>query len=460
MLTGKLLTAICAIGVFIVYGPAMIFTGMFFREQFLPVIPDYLYNLSLRELFRCTSPWAFCLSWGPGRSAVRVGITGAYPETRAVGTLVAVTVLFIAAAALLYRIRRTEAAGNAVAFSKLEPVIKLFLTIPSAVLAGALALSTMKSDVWAVAFIVGFGVLTCMIMEFVYRWDIWQALRHKSHLVITCGAGLLIFFGLRFDVLKINRYVPDREDVVRMAVLEEFPSITYYISEDYPAVTGNYDSKEILDYLTTDCTDSLYEIACAGARAVQEGVLEKLEDDTYVWSEEELTTWVGIKYQLKNGRTLYRRYPVPEMLLERCMDEVLQDREMRERYFQILSMDQKYISSVSVDGIVLPDRKETESQTSDTDLEEDKGEMEITDSWDSGWIQVDNMDRETVLSAYRQDLQTIGWEAVRDADGMLNIELKIPGRDNIPVYCVEYYPLSEAFRHTMEALSTVKLTEY
>ena len=97
------------------------------------------------------------------------------------------------AALALYHRRRSEVSGAALAFQRLEGVIKILLAVLAALVAALIA-SELDSVFWEIAFILLFSALGCMVMEFIYRWDIHLVLQHKEHIVISAVLAALMFF--------------------------------------------------------------------------------------------------------------------------------------------------------------------------------------------------------------------------------------------------------------------------
>lgn len=132
-----------------------------------------LFNISTGCFLRYTSPWAFCILilWeSEGVSGqIPYGLTGRWPGITQLCELTAIFVLLTLTALALYRRRRSEVSGAALAFHRLEGEIKILLAVLAA----------------------------------------------------------LIFFPIRYDVFGYNTYLPAKEETAGMAVESSESRFTY-----------------------------------------------------------------------------------------------------------------------------------------------------------------------------------------------------------------------------------------
>lgn len=431
MLTGKWLTTVFAIGVLGLYLPMLIIMGIVFLNVFLPTALHSF--MSRSELFLYTSPWALCVF----QKGSRMGVTGTWPDGLTLcvtaGTAVVLTVISV----WLYHIRKTEAADSAIAFPKLEGTVKLLLTIPTAILAALVGHILMQRVVWEVAFLVVFGIVGCMIMEFIYRWDIRQVTERKYHMVITIVIAAVIFFGFQFDVLGYNTYLPKQEELSAMAVKDQWVQISYDTAIERQereesmggensagegiageiresTVHGNT-TQNILDYLETEDFDLLYPLAENGVSNLKAGSAQE-------------TAQIYVKYRTKSGKEIYRTYLVDKELYQDTMDEMMKKRGYREKYYPIFTWEKDYINQLSAwchpMGELFPD------------ITYDKSDiMEITSS---------NIDE--LIAAYRKDLEEMDFKEIWECNQYLEFST---------YRTVEYYPLGKQMEHTKEVLRAV-----
>ena len=411
---------------------------------------------------KCSSPWAFCL-FQPLQGKT-IGVTGYVPTMGELCQLLALAVILTMLALLLYRVRKTEAAGSALAFRRTEGAIKLLLAVPTALWAALAANELFESVLWEIVFILLFGTLACMIMEFIYRWDIRQVLQQKKYIVITAVLAGVLFFPFRFDVMGYNTYIPAKEDVVAMSVRDVHYNIRY------PEVTGGYlysagDDRKLLDYFETEDFEPLYKMAQNGAAHAGEG-------------HEGVCVCVYVKYRTTNGRELYRAYFVDEELYLDTMDEMMQRPEFKEKYFPILkwgeeeagtltayaavnqadiTLDESDISNAPK-GEEYPDEEEWEEDMDEEEWAEDMDEEEYweedveyaDDASSFTHIDIPSSKLKSVIEAYCRDLEDVTYRDIWLSDSYLHFMKNQVSSDS------DLYPLSDAFTHTLEALKEIQ----
>lgn len=425
MLTGKMLTSILATGVLGGYLPLVWMIVIMFQQVFFSTI-FVTGPLDDPEVLRFSSPWAMCLFY---RGDGRMGVTGSLINWKWMLATAAVSVLLTLLAAAVYRIRKTEAVGRAIAFPRLETLVKLLLTIPAAILAAMVAYELYDSLLWEVVFLVLFGTLACMIMEFIYRWDIRQTLMHKGHIGITVVLAAIIFFSFRLDTMGIDDYLPEKEEIAAMSVKNSMELFLYEGAADMEE-TFSFSgcSKEALDYLETENFDPIYRLA-------QEGVENAKKK---VWEGE--IRRIYLKYHLKNGKEIYRTYEVEEELYEVAMEELLKDPELKTRFYPILNWTEEYQETIlwgsAQYGFQRVGGEEyQEIQFSDSELKD-------------------------VIEAYRKDLETLSFAEVwqdahlRDCWLTFYVAEQQTGTSGTTINTknMTMYPLSEKMEQTMNVI--------
>lgn len=516
MMTGKIVTSVCAVAVLFGYLPTCWLILQAYVSNFLSTSMQLqaLFDKNMGNFLRYTSPWAFCIFWENGETGSRIsyGLTGMWPGITGICELTAVFVLLTLAALALYHRRRSEVCGAALAFHRLEGVIKILLAVLAAQVA-ALVASELGSTLWEISFILLFSALGCMVMEFIYRWDIHLVLQHKGHIVISAVLASLIFFPIRYDVLGYNSYLPEKDEISEMAVQSLYNTYTYpEATEQKKSAKNKTESQKELDYLECDQIDTLYPLAENGVKFVK----KSLEND---YSFEEATVPVKLKYHLKDGKEVYRYYEVSEKTYLAAMDKLLSDRQYKEKYYPILGMDAKEIyeieaecyqqnfpeltkyypvsmaESTSYAEVQVEMETETETET-DTDMAETKSgtkagavqdaadsqseaaetesetdestsdaesETAETDFWaeimttdgtytDYGvQIEIPQSKKAEFLAAYRKDLETLPYEKLYAAMNALEVQLQSKRQ----TYEYDRYPLSQDFTNTVYVLEEI-----
>lgn len=414
MLTGKMVTAVLATGTLGVYLPMIYLLTTAFQEVFMSTA--LISDLSMSELLRYTSPWALCLFY----KGSRIGLTGAWPTPGDLLLAAVVTAVLFAAAVLLYRMRKTEAAGRALAFPKLEGVVKILLTVPPALVAAAVAYELYGTMLWEIVFLVIFGVLSCLIMEFIYRWDIRQTLMHKRDILLTLVLAGAIFFGIQYDLTGFNSYLPEKNEITAMSVKCYWKDILRYRLQGEPEEVVAYDvSKPLLDYLETEDFEPIYRLAQDGVKEVSEGY--------YGYGDK---TLIGLKYHLKNGKEIYRRYWVKDELYEDVMNELLKNPDYKERFYPIMTWTEEEISRLFCEcgysEELLPN---------------------LTRQEPDGSIVVPADRILELVEAYREDLRTLSYTEVWDYKNTISFYSERTG------YMT--YPLNGRMEHTKKILESI-----
>lgn len=338
LLTGKLLTTFFAMGVLGVYIPLIYFLQLAFREVFLDTQYFYTQTTLLNEekILQYSSPWAFCIAQNTlyQDAGMTVGVTGYVPNLGMLCQLLAVAAILTAVSLLLYRVRKSEVVGRALAFTKTEGIVKLVLTIPTALVAALVAYELVASPIWEFVFILAFGALGCMIMEFIYRGDIRQALSHKWHIAVTALVAAAIFFGFRFDVTGYNTYLPDKEEIASMSMVDAYNDYQYFTDESF-TLDQKKVMEELLNALETEEFAPVYEVAKSAVEAVH-------NRDFYM---NEYLMRVSVKYHLKDGKEVYRSYLVDGDFYFEQLEKMPE--EYKEVYYPILQWDEEYVNEIT-----------------------------------------------------------------------------------------------------------------
>ena len=478
MLTGKMVTTFFALLTLGGYVPVVFVMFMGLHTLFLTNSMTDYDNYANAVLYY-SSPWAFCLYRHEVEETARQGVTGHWPSLAYLCQLVAVIVILLLICVWLYRRRRTEAAGSALAFRKIEGVIKILLTVLAGLAAAMIAYEMLDNLIWELVFIVLFGGLACAVMEFIYRADIRQVLSHKLHIVITVVLAAGVFLFMKYDVTGYNSYVPAKEEIAAMAMKDNMLRIQYDLGNGYPSSYQTIYNSEILDYLETEEFDRFYELAVEGA------AFDEKKND---WED---VFRVGVKYRLKNGKEIYRAYWVDWNEYLEALDEQMQDPQFREKMFPILTWDEQMVedmlASVSLpdeqmavlyneilkaateeiaEGIDLDNNEVDES--ADESMEEftenaldgdeeatqagsDYSEDELTNAYYAIYGQTfSSNELWRVVQAYQQDLEELTYSEIQSFSG----ELHFHWNERAQVYYGDY-PLSMKFTHTMEVLAEV-----
>lgn len=219
-----------------------------------------------------------------GFSYLSGGVTSAITGQRAPGSaallLLVYLIVAIAATALalwLFRIRRSERAGVALAFSRVKLPLKVYMCLFMGVAFG-MVFNLIAGNFWFwVGLVVG-AVLTHWVVEIVYAFDFKAIFGKPLHLLAILVVLFAAMFAMQFDVTGYDTWLPKRSEI--------------------QAVSVNGDASEMLsDAANIDAAYRLAEIGCeVNADALR-------EQGNY--------QGVTLRFQL-GGRTAIRYFTLPD----------------------------------------------------------------------------------------------------------------------------------------------------
>lgn len=309
---------------------------------------------------------------------------------KAAACMIAVTALSLE----LYRLRPSEAAGKAMAFSKSKAPIRILLVLLGG-MAGGWFFWTLQSQVkWGLfGTAVGILLVHCMV-EIIYHFDFKKLFSHKMQLALCLGAGMLFFCSFRYDWYGYDSYVPSQEEIASASV---DLSIDHSFIDYTPRVIRQGDTRRLAyesagDFIKEkmELTDpasvlALAEAASKEAAGYREEELNRWETQIrshgvsmsvnhYISKDASAISVIGgadgptsvfmavkegdeaydryfsqilIRYRLKNGRQVSRRY---HMDLEDVLDiyERIYDNETYKKgLYPILSQQPEEMGYVS-----------------------------------------------------------------------------------------------------------------
>ena len=215
-----------------------------------------------------------------------VGVT--YSHWTATVIYCAVGLLLSAAALLIFRKRRMEAAGDIVAVRCLRPVFKYGVTVCSALCGGILLYTLLYAIFNTPSLSVVIMIPSLIIFALVGYFGARMLLEKSFHvfhdgwvgIIVVCCLCTVFTLGCDLDVFGIGRYVPEESSIKYMSVSE----------------SGNISSEE----------------GIAELRALHESIVKDKDkycniDQQYIYCEPLIFT-----YTLKNGQKIVREYDLPE----------------------------------------------------------------------------------------------------------------------------------------------------
>jgi len=312
---------------------------------------------------------------------------------KAAACMMAVTALSLE----LYRLRPSEAAGKAMAFSKSKAPVRILLVLLGG-MAGGWFFWTLQSQVKWGLFGTAAGILLvhCMV-EIIYHFDFKKLFSHKMQLALCLGAGMLFFCSFRYDWYGYDSYVPSQEEIASASV---DLSIDHSFTANMPRVIWQGDTQRLIyesagDFIKEkmELTDSasvlaLTEAASKEAAGYREEKLNRWEAQIglngvsmsvnhYSSKDASAISVIGgadgptsvfvagkegdeaydryfsqvlIRYRLKNGRQVSRRYHMDlEDVLE-TYENIYNNETYKKGLYPILSQQPEEMGYVSYQG--------------------------------------------------------------------------------------------------------------
>ena len=239
-------------------------------------------------------------------------------HTKTFTILILMILLVTAITYYLFKKRPSEAAGRAMAFEKINPVIRIAIVIPLSLYLGMyLSLVTnVGNRIWMViGFILGV-ILLHGIIESIFQFDIRGLWSHKLQMVLCFAATLAIAFTFWIDLFGYDRYLPD---------VEELNSIKLNINDPY------HHRYNDVDGLHNEEMELAYEL------------LEKVTEHPY---SSEYTTSMRVTYILKNGNETSRRYFINTDDYEDLIDKLYITKDYKNDICELYSLNRSNVVSI------------------------------------------------------------------------------------------------------------------
>lgn len=220
------------------------------------------------------------------------GVNSDYGGPGAIAYFILLTVVLTALCLVLFRIRRSERAGAAMAFDGSKLPIKAVVCVILA-LAGYVFFESIIGSFWSWFGFIVFLVMGHALVEIIYHFDFRKAFSHLPHMLLCGAAAAAIIVGINMDITGFDRYRPADGEIAGMRV---------NIWTDFGA--GNARSRNIgEDEWLTDPA-----LIADIMELVDEGILYETEPETPY--EHMDADWIGLTvvWKLDNGRQVSRYY--------------------------------------------------------------------------------------------------------------------------------------------------------
>lgn len=234
---------------------------------------------------------------------------------------------FLGLAYLAYKKRPSEAAGRAMAFPFMEPVFKVAVAVPVALLAGGMVYDTSyQNEMLQVLGMLAGGLIFCAAAEVLFDFDIRSVFRHLPSSGIALACILAIFSIFKWDIFGYDSYIPAQNKVESIAISAD----GYY--DNYWDENRQYFEKSQFEKENMFLTDT--EPVLALAKAAQGADPETMGDGHSV----------QILYRLKSGRQVARaiRTDYDDPGTEALLNQIFRTDAFKKGVFQGITDETSY----------------------------------------------------------------------------------------------------------------------
>ena len=217
MLTGNWLITLCLAGVIAGYEIILYELHEFMQYEYFKTVSQFY----IAQKEKLSVVWDYYTKiWDLRNMAWREGIGGLAGEILPYyGKWSILAVVILAAAWFCYRKRPSEAAGKAIAFTKIEPVLKILIAIPVGIGVGIIInQASYGSTLLTVIGMLAGGLIICAAIEVVYDFDIKSMVKHPISGAAALVGIMFVFLIYKNDLLGYDKYVPLESQVDSIAL--------------------------------------------------------------------------------------------------------------------------------------------------------------------------------------------------------------------------------------------------
>ena len=422
LLTGKLIITLFGVAVLFLYVPVIRLLLFAYKNEFLETIYN---NTSASEIGSQIANWLSPISQS-------IWLSGQY-EGDGINFVVALlgfavfAALMLTVCVFLYKKRKSEKAGTAMAFTVSEPIIRILIAIPVGLGFGIILLmiqyqsSGLGACLW-LCFGAAIGAfLAHGIIESLYQFDVKKCLSHKLQLLGTIVVTAAIAMSFFYDWFHFDSYLPKKEEIRTMAIN------CYQLTDrqDYYD-NGSYEGgmEYTMEHMALESFDAAYEIAklCSAHVAKTKG------NSGFSWPENSYLTNIVIKYELRNGRSVYREYSYNAYEIMDLLAELYRQEEYKKQTYQVLKLEEL--------GAVV------------TGIECTKAMKEVN-------LTLDQAEREQLLALYQKEMMALEFSELVTTPpvGTISFMTEVrSGKNSGKVYRYQMY-LYPSMRGTLDFLS-------
>ena len=339
--TGNMLMGILCLGGMYLYGIVLnlilVAYGQSFWQTFFS--SEYQYG-RFNALLHMASPGTLILNMV---SDYAEGKTG-----KLLAAVIILGVIFGVLAWTAYKKRPSESAGKSMVYSWISIVVRFMVVVPGGLAVGWIfySLTTGKVRIlwWIFGMILG-TVIIHGLSETIYQMSFQGFFTKKLQLVIAGALVAVCALIFQKDLLHYDRYIPKQEDIASMNL-----NMMSFDQDYYENVQKTKDG----EYEITDANNwAEPAMAFVGKNGIGDQTYKALQDIVSSNPKGEVingdyTYYSIIKYTLKSGKEIYRKYWIGTENLSALVKGLYEEENLKEQKFGFLNLDQKYLKNIGL----------------------------------------------------------------------------------------------------------------
>lgn len=310
--------------------PITAFCGFCIFNGYAPILLRYIYPVYAEEYFRTyvmDNSKLFYLEYiSPIGSAIHL-MNSRYADWTAsshIKDFAIILVLIILVSVITYTLfmkRPSEAANRAMAFEKVNPVIRILLVIPLTLYIGIYLkqIASYGNTLWMIfGFVIGTFLLHGII-ESIFQFDIRGLWSHKIQMICCFVATIAISCIFWFDIFQYDAYTPN---------LEQIESINIDFDRDNS-------NASVQDGISGEYLDEALILA--------ENLVEQ---DNQTFSTDSSSNIEGVRftYHMKNGSVKQRYYRMDFSCNQELVDKLYATKEYKNDICEVYNVDLSTVS--------------------------------------------------------------------------------------------------------------------
>ncbi len=323
MMTGNIIITLFATTVFLIYELAIKYILQAYQSHFYSF---FSYNSTNSSIYSSPFNWygnaieKMQNISNPGLDMIQAGL----PD---ILKCILLAVIFGVISYICYNKRPSEAAGKPMAFSKTKGIIKILLTVPMTLLIVLEVIEIVqpfndhaRQQLPLIIFVMIIIVILCSCMiEVIYELDIRAVFKKKYHILISSACVFLIFSIFHYDLTGYDKWVPDPDKLESAVIL---PNGLSNRSSTY-----DFNLKHISKIELIEKQPKITDI---------DAICELSEKKGFV--EEGDVVGLEVAYQMKNGKTIWRVFPVSAKE-ETTLNKIFENEAFKKENYSIYNDD-------------------------------------------------------------------------------------------------------------------------